>query len=149
MNIIATDLGTTNIEVSVYDKSLTPLNTLSETVNCNRNRDGELVEFDVDQYFICIKEMINKTAEIGKRANNENIIQIVLTGQAETLILLDQNKTPIHPAISWLDMRSRKECDKLYSELCYHITGQLKLIPTWTITKMLWINCNKSDLQSV
>ncbi|TDB42023.1 FGGY family carbohydrate kinase, partial [Photorhabdus luminescens] len=119
MNIIATDLGTTNIEVSVYDKSLTPLNTLSETVNCNRNRDGELVEFDVDQYFICIKEMINRTAEIGKRANNENIIQIVLTGQAETLILLDQNKTPIHPAISWLDMRSRKECDKLYSELCY------------------------------
>ncbi|MCA6222978.1 hypothetical protein [Photorhabdus antumapuensis] len=84
MSIIAIDLGTTNIKVSVYDKSLAPLNTLSETVNYNRN--GELVEFNVDQYFICIKEMINKTAEIGKRANNENIIQIVLTGQAETLI---------------------------------------------------------------
>nr|WP_207627071.1 hypothetical protein [Photorhabdus stackebrandtii] len=47
MNIIAIDLGTTNIKVSVYDKSLTPLNTLSETVNYNRN--GELVEFDYEQ----------------------------------------------------------------------------------------------------
>ncbi|WP_376712592.1 hypothetical protein [Photorhabdus aballayi] len=76
---------------------MTLLNTLSETVNYNRN--GELVEFDVEQYFICIKEMINKTAEIGKRVNNENIIQIVLTIQAETLILLDKNKTPIFLAM--------------------------------------------------
>ncbi|MGG3306687.1 FGGY family carbohydrate kinase [Paenibacillus lautus] len=147
-NILSIDLGTTNIKVSVYDKHLTPLTTLSETVHYNRN--GDRVEFDPDHYFTCIQGMIRKAAAIGKTSNNEDVVQIVLTGQAESLILLDQNKRPVHPAISWLDMRSRKECEELSSvfdsELCYRITGQPELIPTWPITKMLWMKRNKPDI---
>ncbi|MBL5825700.1 FGGY-family carbohydrate kinase [Serratia fonticola] len=148
MNIIAIDLGTTNIKVAVYSKRLKLLTTLSESVSYHRK--NEFVEFDAEAYFICIRKMVEQVAALGKAANNEDITQIVLTGQAESLILLDSEKNPLRPAISWLDMRSRKECDELTSvfdtDQCYQITGQPEIIPTWPITKMLWLNRNENDI---
>ncbi len=148
MNIISIDLGTTNIKVSVYDQKLHPIATLSETVQYDR--DGDFVEFDCDRYFRSIEEMIRKAAGAGKDANAGDVVQIVLTGQAESLILLGQDRQPIHPAISWMDMRSGGECALLSghfpADLCYHTTGQPELIPTWPITKMLWMREHRPDV---
>ena len=94
MNIISIDLGTTNIKVSVYDQKLHPIATLSETVQYDR--DGDFVEFDCDMYFRSIEEMIRKAAGAGKDANAGDVVQIVLTGQAESLILLGQDLSLIH-----------------------------------------------------
>lgn len=148
MNILAIDLGTTNIKVSVYNSQLCPLMTLSE--NINYHRDNDFVEFDAEHYFSCIYDMMIKASALGKKENGQNVIQVVLTGQAESLILLDQEKKPIRPAISWLDMRSRKECEELSSvfdaESSYRITGQPEIIPTWPITKMLWLKRHESEI---
>lgn len=148
MNIMSIDLGTTNIKVSVYDRNLHALSILSEAVHYHRN--GDFVEFDCLNYFSVIERLIIEAAQKGKSSNQEDIAQIVLTGQAESLILLDQDGLPAYPAISWLDMRSRKECDELAnvfdSDLCYRITGQPELIPTWPITKMLWMKRNKPEV---
>lgn len=148
MNIISIDLGTTNIKVSAYDKQLHTLTVLSETVTYDRN--GDFVEFDCQHYFSSIIKMVRQAAAAGKDANGQDVIQIVLTGQAESLIMLDQDGIPVHPAISWLDMRSRKECAELaaafHADLCYHTTGQPELIPTWPITKMLWMKQNKPNV---
>ena len=148
MNIISIDLGTTNIKVSVYDQKLHLIATLSETVQYDRN--GNFVEFDSDRYFHSIEDMIRKAAGTGKDANAEDVVQIILTGQAESLILLGQDRQPIHPAISWMDMRSGKECAQLSghfpADLCYRTTGQPELIPTWPITKMLWMREHKPEV---
>ena len=121
---------------------------LSETVQYDRN--GNFVEFDSDRYFHSIEDMIRKAAGTGKDANAEDVVQIILTGQAESLILLGQDRQPIHPAISWMDMRSGKECAQLSghfpADLCYHTTGQPELIPTWPITKMLWMREHRPDV---
>lgn len=89
-----------------------------------------------------IAAMIKKAAAFGKRENGQDIAQIVLTGQAEYLIMLDADKNPICPGTSWLDMRSSQECTELAAafpqDMCYRITGQPELIPTWPITKILW-----------
>ncbi|HHE6468276.1 TPA: L-fuculokinase [Providencia rettgeri] len=150
MNIIAIDLGTTNIKVSIYDNKLTLLSMLSETVNYHHV--DQIVEFDPAYYFDRIKLMIEKSALVGKTVNQQDVVQIVLTGQAESLVLLDKEHLPTYPAISWLDMRSQKECDELSSifdeTICYRTTGQPKLIPTWPISKMLWINRHRPDVFS-
>lgn len=141
MNIIAIDLGTTNIKVSIYDEKLTLLSLLSETVTYQQTDD--MVEFDPTEYFNRIQSMVEQLALQGKKHNQQNVVQIVLTGQAESLVLLDASQQPCYPAISWLDMRSKKECEELSqvfdATLCYRTTGQPKLIPTWPITKMLWL----------
>lgn len=148
MNILAIDLGTTNIKVSVYSNQLSPLITLSE--NVIYQREHECVEFDPARYFDCIYSMMRSAASRAKAQNGEDIIQVVLTGQAESLVLLDKDKKPIRPAISWLDMRSRKECEELASvfdaDTSYRITGQPEIIPTWPVTKMLWLRRHESEI---
>lgn len=148
MNIISIDLGTTNIKVSAYDRELRPVTTLSAAVSYDR--DGDIVEFDCEAYFDSIAEMIRLAASAGKEANSGDVAQIVLTGQAESLILLGSDGRPVHPAISWMDMRSRKECGRLAkvfpADVCYRITGQPELIPTWPVTKMLWMREHKPEI---
>lgn len=148
MNIISIDLGTTNIKVSIYSSRLSPITTLSKTVHYFR--DGDNVEFDPEEYFASIYDLVKKAAAAGKEHNNNDVIQIVLTGQAESLVLLDTAGKPLRPAISWLDMRSRKECEELAqafnSDVCYQITGQPEIIPTWPLTKMLWLRKNEPSV---
>ncbi|MEG3128290.1 FGGY family carbohydrate kinase [Pantoea cypripedii] len=147
MNIITIDLGTTNIKVSAYNRALTPLTTLSHNVIYQRH--NEWVEFDAEAWFDRIIEMVNQAGSAAKKINGGDVVQIVLTGQAESLVLLDGAEKVIRPAISWLDMRSRNECAELASvfniEQGYQITGQPEIIPTWPITKMLWLNRHENE----
>lgn len=148
MNIISVDLGTTNIKTAVYDQSLQMLHLAAEPVAYQKNED--FVEFDAEQYFSLVLSMIQQAAACGWQKNGKKTAQIVLTGQAESLILLDQNHRPVCPGISWMDMRSLEECSQLsavFSQTCcYHTTGQPELIPTWPITKILWMKNNRPDL---
>ena len=148
MNIISVDLGTTNSKAAVYDRSLQALQVFSKAVSYERN--GDFVEFDAESYFSDILELIQNAADTGKKANGEDTAQIVLTGQAESLVLLNKEGRPATPAISWLDMRSSEECEELKQhfshQLCYQTTGQPELIPTWPITKILWIQHHRPDL---
>ncbi|WP_297199261.1 FGGY family carbohydrate kinase [uncultured Pluralibacter sp.] len=147
MNILTIDLGTTNIKVSVYDRQLSPLVTLSEGVNYHRA--GDIVEFDPERYFTTITAMMTAAAAQARRTNGRDIVQVVLTGQAESLIVLDGNGLPLRPAISWLDMRSREECAELSdifdAQKSYRITGQPEIIPTWPITKILWLKRHEKE----
>ena len=148
MNIITIDLGTTNIKVTAFNSELTEIISLSEPVHYNKKND--FVEFDCHQYFSLIENLIQKTARKAYETNHKSIAEIVLTGQAESLVMLDANKEPVYPGISWLDMRSQEECRELSqhfdTELCYRTTGQPELIPTWPITKMLWLNRHEPDV---
>lgn len=148
MNIISIDLGTTNIKTAIYDRKLQMLHILSEPVIYKRKEN--FVEFDAEQYFSLVLSMIQKTASYGWQKNRQKVAQIILTGQAESLILLDQVHRPVCLGISWMDMRSSEECTELSSVFsrtsCYHITGQPELIPTWPITKILWFKNNQPDI---
>lgn len=148
MNLISIDLGTTNIKAAVYDHKLQLIDLFSIPVEYSREKD--FVEFDAEQYFTDISLIIQKAAARALEQNGAPVAQIVLTGQAESLILLDQDKKPVRPGISWLDMRSSGECEELSRvfspETCYQITGQPELIPTWPITKILWIKKNQPDI---
>lgn len=147
-NLIAIDLGTTNIKVCVYDNQLNELGVFSENVTYNTN--GDFVEFDADQYFLSIASMIRQAGVLGMSINKQTVSQICLTGQAESFVMLGNDFSPVHPGISWMDMRSRRECAELANAFdpkeCYSITGQPELIPTWPITKILWMKRHKPEI---
>lgn len=147
-NIISIDLGTTNIKVCIYDSGLTELGHYSE--NVDYDRDGDFVEFNPEAYFLSIYDMVRKAGKQGIIENGSSIVEICLTGQAESLIQLGKDGKPVYPGISWMDMRSRKECMELSkafsNDTCFSITGQPELIPTWPITKILWMRHNKPDI---
>ncbi len=141
MGFIAIDLGTTNIKVAAFDDQLTNLGIESENVIYEKN--DNFVEFNADTYFETVLASIQRCCQKYFKTSPYPIRQIILTGQAESLVVIDRKGKPIRNAISWLDMRSKDECDELKSKFdadtCYHITGQPEIIPTWPITKILWL----------
>ncbi|WP_222708716.1 L-fuculokinase [Paenibacillus sp. N3.4] len=147
--MIAIDLGTTNIKVAAYNNSLQLLFMESENVAYLRN--GDRVEFDAEQYFETVSSAIKRCCAKSYGAA-DTTHQIVLTGQAESLIMIDTEGKPLRNGISWLDMRSKEECEELMAvfdeETCFQITGQPAIIPTWPITKMLWIRKHEPHIFS-
>jgi xylulokinase len=78
--------------------------------------------------------------------------EIILTGQAESLVIIGSDGTPLRNAISWLDERSKNECRELEQvfnkEIYYRVTGQVSILPTWPITKILWVREHEEEIFS-
>ena len=148
MGIIAIDLGTTNIKVASYTDEAKPIQLFSEKVIYQS--ENNMVTFDPEQYFDIICRLIKQCCLASSPEINCGCLQIVLTGQAESLVLLGADDRPLMPGISWLDSRSLMQCEELEkqfpSTISYPITGQPKIIPTWPITKLLWLRQNESAL---
>ncbi|WP_246677157.1 MULTISPECIES: FGGY family carbohydrate kinase [unclassified Mesorhizobium] len=148
MGIITVDLGTTNIKVGAYTDNLTLVALESSGVSYLRK--NTTVEFDAEHYLARILDLV---AACYRKAQpilgRERPVQLVLTGQAESLIVADESGRPLRNGISWLDMRSQSECDELSAlfdrDTCYRITGQPEIIPTWPLTKLLWIKHNEPE----
>lgn len=147
MSYIAIDLGTTNIKVAVYDQSLHML--CEKSKNVTYIRQGNMVEFNAGDYFEDVRGLIAQGCQQAFNHPDE-AVQIVLTGQAESLVVLDKQGRPIRNGISWLDMRSENECEALKAafdaDTCFRITGQPAVIPTWPITKMLWLKRHEPEV---
>lgn len=147
MGYIAIDLGTTNIKVACYDTNIKELSI--ESIKVQYINNNGKIEFDPDIYF---ENVCKAVATCSKAAfsNTGEKHQIVLTGQAESLIVADGKGNPVRNGISWMDMRSEAECEELSSKFddntCYETTGQNSIIPTWPITKILWIKKNEPDI---
>lgn len=146
MAIISVDLGTTNIKVMLFGDDLSVRATISENV---RYEKKELfVEFNPREYFDNLASAIRKSLE-SAAGSKEPVRTIILTGQAESLVTLDKNGAPLGKGISWLDMRSDAECKELTKEFdvetSYRITGQPAIIPTWPVTKILWIKKHQPE----
>jgi xylulokinase len=147
MSIIAVDLGTTNIKVAAFDNALKALSSRSQGVEYLRERDA--VEFDAEEYYRTLVECIRACCgDAGVPAGS--VCQLVFTGQAESLVLLGKDARPLRNAISWLDMRSEAECQQLQQrfpkDVTYRITGLPSIIPTWPISKMLWLQKHEEEL---
>ena len=138
------DLGTTNMKAALYDEQMRPIDSESMPVRYDRT-DG-FVEFDAD---VCFDALIDMLGTLAKRCGATEIPALALTGQAETLILLDRDGHPIGNAISWMDERSQAECVELNTRfdptLVEAVTGQLSMLPTWPATKLLWMRRNRPE----
>ena len=147
MYYIGIDLGTTNLKAAVYDQDFRCIGAETEPVAYEK--EGDRVEFDAEEYFRSLTRVVGRLFASG-RAVPEEVRSIGLTGQAETLIVLDGDGKPLMNAISWMDERSREECRDIAgcfsSEEIEAVTGQMAVLPTWPATKILWLKRNRKDV---
>ncbi len=145
MSIIAIDLGTTNIKVASYTENLQFIALENHAVSY-LNENG-FIEFEAEDYFNNVVNLIKACYARSVHKLGDKKVQLVLTGQAESLIIIDQNGKSVRNGISWLDTRSKKECEQLSAQFskeeCYQITGQPEIIPTWPLTKICWLKNNE------
>jgi xylulokinase len=143
--ILAFDLGTTALKCALHSLHGEVLAKASEEYQLiTPNADS--VELDVETYWQAFKSAVATVLKESKADVNE-IKAIGVSAQGETLILVDQAGKPLRRAIVWLDNRAQGEADQL-GEIFGHrnafeITGQVKLVPTWPASKILWLKRNE------
>ena len=144
MSFITVDLGTTNIKVTAFTDDLRE--AASTSVKVIYASQGKWIEFDPEAYFSGILNSIGRMVP----QLREPVRQIVLTGQAESLVLLDNKARVLRAGISWLDTRSDQECDRIKQafpeDAAFLVTGQPANTPTWPITKILWLKEHEPDI---
>lgn len=146
MVFYAVDLGTTNIKVGLYDEQLRILAQTQARVNYLREQSH--VEFDPNHYFQTVLSLLCECAAAAGSVRYDRAT-IVLTGQAESFVLLDLHGAPLGNGISWMDMRSEEECreiiDRFGEKKGFSVTGQPWVNTTWTATKLRWLRRNQPE----
>jgi sugar (pentulose or hexulose) kinase len=141
MLVYAVDLGTSNIKVALYNARLERLAAAAQPVAYTGV--PPIVEFDPDLLLDQVVTLIGACARASGADTARDPALIVLTGQAESLVVADGQGRPLRPAISWLDSRSVTEAqemtDHFGAETAFAITGQPAAAPTWPATKLRWL----------
>ncbi|GAA5149726.1 xylulokinase [Microbacterium pseudoresistens] len=147
MLVYAVDLGSTNLKVVLFDERARQLAAASATMQYSR--DGAFVEFDADSVLGSVLDLVRSCAsEAGAASDAQSCI--VLTGQAESLVLADARGIAIAPAISWMDERSTAEAAEIGARFdtteAFAVTGETEAVPTWPATKLRWLRTHRPDI---
>lgn len=147
MLFIGVDLGSTNIKATAYDEKFRFLGR--ESVPVTYVRSGPIVEFDAEAYYDALVGILARLLD-QPGVGRDNVAQIVFTGQAESLVVLDGQGKALMRALSWMDERSVEECEELAGKfdglLCEAVTGQQAVLPTWPATKILWLRKHEPEI---
>lgn len=141
------DIGTTSLKAAVFDKDGKRLGMKSVDYTLDTDPETNFIEFDAMKYIEMCKNVIAElTEECGE------IEAFSIDTQGETLVVTDENGTPLYPAIVWLDNRATEEADaikeKFGNELVYNVTGQPEITAGWPAAKMLWLKNKKPEIFS-
>ena len=147
MHFIGVDLGSTNIKVAIYNKDMKLVDRQSYPVAYIRQNG--FVEFDADLYCENLMKLIGSMIQ-SNQVPADDVAQITLTGQAESLVVLGKDGNTMMNAISWMDERSVAECEQLSQQFTHAeieaVTGQMAVLPTWPATKILWLKHNRPEI---
>lgn len=140
MLVSSVDLGTTNLKVVLYDEQLRVLASRSQPMRYDRR--GDQVEFDPSTLTESVLTLIAACASDAGGTDGHDVV-IVLTGQAETLVVTDGHGTAVRPALSWLDERAAAEAAELETAFgadeAFAITGEPFPSTTWPAAKLAWL----------
>ena len=134
------DVGTTSVKTAVFNEKL----ELQASTNVDYIIDShdDIVEFDSEKYWEIVKGEL--------AALDIKVDALAIDTQCETLILTDENGTPVRRAIVWLDNRATEEAamieQRFGRETVYNITGQPEITATWPACKLLWVKRNEPEV---
>ena len=142
MNFMGIDIGTTSVKTAVFDEKLEQ--KISLNADYTLDAHGDVVEFDGEAYWEIVK------GEMEKVRNELAVDALAIDTQCETLILTDENGTPVRPAIVWLDNRATEEAELITAHFghkrVYEVTGQPEITATWPACKLLWVKRNEPEV---
>ncbi|MBO5939004.1 MAG: hypothetical protein J6Q82_05850 [Clostridia bacterium] len=140
--LLGMDIGTTSLKAVVFDENANPVK--STVRDYTLEVKGDRVEFNAEGYWEMALSALNEL-----RAEYD-IYAMSIDTQCETLIVTDENGTPLDKAIVWLDNRATAEADKIREHFgekrVYEATGQPEVNATWPASKLLWLKDNKPEV---
>lgn len=143
--VIAVDIGTTSVRAVVYDESGSVLHR-EQRHNPPGVLDDGRVEQDPDSWRMQVAAVLRAAGQ----AVHDQVLQpacIAVTAQRSSLIAVDAEGRPLHPAILWQDARSAALAQSLaaHDAEVYRKTG-LRISPVFSAIKMLWLRRNRPEV---
>ncbi|MCJ7572396.1 MAG: FGGY family carbohydrate kinase, partial [Candidatus Thermoplasmatota archaeon] len=147
--ILSIDAGTTAFKTSLFDENGRLLGISTQEYEL-LTPTSLAVELPAETFWNAFKSGIKNVLQKTK-VNPTDIRALGLSVQGETLLMIDKKGNPLRNAIIWLDNRAQREAEILSSEfdedgLSYHITGQVKIVPTWPASKIFWIKNHEKNV---
>jgi len=139
--ILGVDVGTTATKATLFDLKGRTVAITTEEYELVTPKTLE-VEVEIETLWLSFKKGVTNVLRRSK-VRPENVKAIGFSVQGETLVPIAKNGRPLRRAIVWLDNRAQEEAERLREdfgdEKSYRITGQVKFVPTWPASKILWI----------
>ncbi len=146
--LLGIDIGTTSTKVALFDLMGTTIASMTREYQLITPSSLE-VELDIETFWVSFKDGV-KGVLSKSNIKPEQIKALGISAQGETLVPIDKKEKPLRRSIIWLDNRAQEEAEilnnKFNDNTSYHITGQIKLIPTWPASKILWIRRHEPDI---
>ncbi len=145
--IITIDIGTTSMRAILFDGS--GINRMqSQRENPPVYHPDGRVEQDARSWEGILAGVLADSAAAAARLGI-GIAAISLTAQRSSVIPVDREGTPLHPAIMWQDTRTQEKCAAMRDDSpeVFRRTG-LKISPVFSAIKMKWFKEELPDLYS-
>ena len=134
------DIGTTGVKAVIFDARGNMLGGGLQEYTLETPAP-DIVELDAEVYWKSAKSALKQAVEQSNIAP-EKIKGMAVTGQVETLIMVDEKGDPVRKAIVWLDNRASVEAkfleEKFGSDALFRLSGQTEMLPCWPAAKILW-----------
>ncbi len=141
-NLLGIDFGTTALKACLFDENGTRIAT--ESAQYKLITKGEFVEFDAEEFFKIVENVIEKITD------RYTVDALSVDTQGETLIVLDKAGKPLMNAIIWLDNRAEKQAKEMQAkfgfEKIYNITGQAEIPAGYPAPKIKWLKENAPEV---
>jgi glycerol kinase len=143
--VIAVDIGTTSLRATLYDEQGAALHR-EQRQNPPSYLDDGRVEQDPDSWMQHLVDALRGTAQAAARLQAP-VTCIAVTAQRSSLIAVDGQGRPLHPAILWQDSRCTALAQAMaeHDALVYRKTG-LKISPVFSAIKMAWLRRERPTL---
>ena len=147
--ILSVDTGTTASKISLFKENgdLVGISTQEYSLLTPTALSVEIEPETLwNAYRKGVSEVLKKS-----RVDKDEIKAVGISAQGETLISVDKDGKALRNAIVWLDNRAQEEAETLSKEFdtdyrSFKITGQVKIVPTWPASKILWIKKNEPEI---
>jgi glycerol kinase len=143
--IITVDIGTTSMRAILYDADARALH-MDQRENLPEFYSDGRVEQDPVAWQTILPSVLRVCAEVAQ-ARGVAPVCIAVTAQRSSVIPVDQDGSPLHPAIMWQDRRTAELAQSMaeHNPEVYRRTG-LKISPVFSGLKMTWLHLNRPDL---
>ena len=145
--LLCIDAGTTSVKAGLFTPAGQCLAVERDEYQLDTPVPG-YAELDPEIYW---RGCVRATRQAVKRSGAETaqIAVVTVSSQGETLIPVDREGLPLHPAIVWLDNRAINEARWLDQQIglrAYDFAGIPEITPTWTACKILWLKNNLPEI---
>jgi xylulokinase len=146
--LLGVDVGTTATKIGLFDLKGNTVASITKEYELITPTSLE-VEVDIETLWSSFSKGVKGILSISNVAPAK-IRALGISAQGETLIPIGKDGKALRKAIVWLDSRAQEDAEILDKKFddgeSYKITGQVKLVPTWPASKILWIRRHEPEV---